>query len=179
MATRPRVARRRPASPRAGAVRPRSSTAGEAIYTYTILTSDDATNWTKVVDKESNTIKRGTVNHKVSAKARYVRVNALSGGERWWPSIREFRVVPPGGTGGTQPNNPGPKSSAAAGSRSRASRRWSCTARRADQRSRVGNPCPSESDPDAPLLITEETASGGTLDDSTARSRNRSMRGPG
>lgn len=80
----------------------------QANYQYAVLTSDDATNWTKVVDKESNTTKGGTVNHKVSTKARYVRVNVLSGGG-WWPSIREFRVVPPGGTGGGQPADPGPK----------------------------------------------------------------------
>ncbi|OIJ90446.1 discoidin domain-containing protein [Streptomyces colonosanans] len=81
----------------------------QATYTYAILTSDDETNWTKVVNEESNTTKRGTVNHKVSTKARYVRVNVLSGGGWWWPSIRELRVVPPGGTGGGQPNDPGPK----------------------------------------------------------------------
>ncbi|WP_406447750.1 discoidin domain-containing protein [Streptomyces sp. NBC_00876] len=80
----------------------------QATYKYAVLTSDDATNWTKAVDKESNTTSGGTVNHKVSVKARYVRVNVLSGGG-WWPSIREFRVVPPGGTGGGQPADPGPK----------------------------------------------------------------------
>ncbi|MCX5345577.1 glycoside hydrolase family 2 protein [Streptomyces atratus] len=80
----------------------------QATYRYAILTSDDAENWTKVVDKESNTAKSATVIHKVSAKARYVRVNvpAVDGG---WPSMREFRVVPPGGTGGGTPVDPGPR----------------------------------------------------------------------
>ncbi|WP_326793304.1 discoidin domain-containing protein [Streptomyces sp. NBC_00841] len=81
----------------------------QATYTYAILTSDDGTNWTKVVDQESNTAKRGTSYHKVSAKAQHVRVNLLSAGGRWWPSIREVRVVPPGGNGGAQPADPGPK----------------------------------------------------------------------
>ncbi|MCX4552317.1 discoidin domain-containing protein [Streptomyces sp. NBC_01500] len=80
----------------------------QATYRYAVLTSDDATNWTKVVDEESNTTTGGTADHRVSVKARYVRVNVLSGGG-WWPSMREFRVVPPGGTGGGQPADPGPK----------------------------------------------------------------------
>lgn len=81
----------------------------QATYTYAVLTSDDGTTWTTVVDEESNTVKRGTAEHKVSTSARYVRVNVLSGGGWWWPSIREVRVVPPGGTGGGEPVDPGPK----------------------------------------------------------------------
>ncbi|MER6943149.1 discoidin domain-containing protein [Nonomuraea sp. NPDC000554] len=79
----------------------------QAAYRYDILTSTDATNWTTVVNEESNTTIGGTATHEVTAKARYVRVKILSA-DGWWPSIREFRAVPPGGTGGGPPNDPGP-----------------------------------------------------------------------
>ncbi|MEW2490579.1 discoidin domain-containing protein [Streptomyces sp. NPDC048411] len=77
-------------------------------YKYQILTSDDAGTWTTVVNAEDNTAKVATAIHPVQTKARYVRVNILSAGT-WWPSIREFRAVPPGGSGGVPPADPGPK----------------------------------------------------------------------
>ncbi|MFD5386173.1 discoidin domain-containing protein [Streptomyces sp. NPDC127074] len=77
-------------------------------YRYRILASDDASTWTTVVNAEDNTAKVATVSHQVQTKARHVRVDIISAGT-WWPSIREFRAVPPGGSGGTPPADPGPK----------------------------------------------------------------------
>ncbi|MFF9510916.1 discoidin domain-containing protein [Streptomyces sp. NPDC014724] len=77
-------------------------------YKYQILTSDDASTWTTAVNAEDNTAKVATASHQVKTTARYVRVSLLSAGD-WWPSIREFRAVPPGGSGGVPPADPGPK----------------------------------------------------------------------
>ncbi|MFD4659719.1 discoidin domain-containing protein [Kitasatospora sp. NPDC058444] len=77
-------------------------------YRYRVLTSDDAAAWTTAVDASDNTAMVASVVHHVRATARYIRVDILSAGS-WWPSIREFRVVPPGGSGGVPPADPGPK----------------------------------------------------------------------
>ncbi|MEU2134455.1 discoidin domain-containing protein [Streptomyces sp. NPDC018352] len=78
----------------------------ETSYKYQILTSEDASTWTTAVNEEDNTAKVATASHQVRTTARYVRVNILSAGD-WWPSIREFRAVPPGGS--APPADPGPK----------------------------------------------------------------------
>ncbi|MFE5300784.1 discoidin domain-containing protein [Streptomyces sp. NPDC056632] len=77
-------------------------------YRYRILTSDDAVTWATAVDAADNTAMVATVVHPVRTTARYVRVDILSAGD-WWPSVREFRAVPPGGSGGVPPADPGPR----------------------------------------------------------------------
>ncbi|MFE7598664.1 discoidin domain-containing protein [Streptomyces sp. NPDC057494] len=77
-------------------------------YKYRILTSDDAVTWATAVDAADNTARVATSVHPVRTTARHVRVDILSAGD-WWPSIREFRAVPPGGSGGVPPADPGPR----------------------------------------------------------------------
>ncbi|MFI1092471.1 discoidin domain-containing protein [Streptomyces sp. NPDC020917] len=76
------------------------------VYKYQILTSDDGSTWTTTVNAEDNTAKVGTSSHVVKTAARYIRVNILSAGNLW-PSIREFRAIPPGAS--APPVDPGPK----------------------------------------------------------------------
>ncbi|MGW1510749.1 discoidin domain-containing protein [Streptomyces sp. NPDC002394] len=77
-------------------------------YRYRVLVSDDATTWTTAVDAADNTAMVAAVTHQVALTTRHVRVDILSAGD-WWPSLREFRAVPPGGSGGVPPADPGPK----------------------------------------------------------------------
>ncbi|MFB8265693.1 discoidin domain-containing protein [Streptomyces sp. NPDC055955] len=80
----------------------------ETAYQYRILTSDDGATWKTSVDAHDNTAAVTTAVHQVEVTTRYVRVDILDAGD-WWPSIREFRAVPPGGSGGVPPADPGPK----------------------------------------------------------------------
>ncbi|MFF2505770.1 discoidin domain-containing protein [Streptomyces sp. NPDC058067] len=80
----------------------------ETAYQYRILTSDDGATWTTTVDAHDNTAAVTTAVHQVRVTTRYVRVDILDAGD-WWPSLREFRAVPPGGSGGVPPADPGPK----------------------------------------------------------------------
>ncbi|RVU23769.1 beta-galactosidase [Streptomyces antnestii] len=80
----------------------------ETAYQYRILTSDDGGTWKTTVDAHDNTAAVTTAVHQVKVTTRYVRVDILDAGD-WWPSIREFRAVPPGGSGGVPPADPGPK----------------------------------------------------------------------
>ncbi|MFE4772932.1 discoidin domain-containing protein [Streptomyces sp. NPDC056713] len=80
----------------------------ETAYQYRILTSDDGATWTTSVDAHDNTTAVTTAVHQVQVTTRYIRVDILGAGD-WWPSIREFRAVPPGGSGGVPPADPGPR----------------------------------------------------------------------
>ncbi|MET9660298.1 discoidin domain-containing protein [Streptomyces sp. NPDC006510] len=80
----------------------------QTAYKYRILLSDDADTWTTAVNAVDNTAKLATAVHQVQTKTRHVRVDILDAGD-WWPSIREFRAIPPGGSGGVPPVDPGPK----------------------------------------------------------------------
>jgi hypothetical protein len=80
----------------------------QTAYQYRILTSDDGATWTTTVDAHDNTTTVTTSVHQVQVTTRHVRVDILGAGDGW-PSIREFRAVPPGGSGGVPPTDPGPK----------------------------------------------------------------------
>lgn len=70
----------------------------ETYYQYTIETSLNNTNWTKVVDESDNTTV-GFMSHKLTGQARYVRLNVTkvakqkdNQGAGWASGIQEFQV---------------------------------------------------------------------------------------
>ncbi|NOU64369.1 hypothetical protein GC096_10050 [Paenibacillus sp. LMG 31461] len=67
----------------------------DAVYKYYIEVSKDGVNWTKVIDKSTNTVKNGRETAMADTRGRYVKISIVGNiTNNYWASLYEFKIVP-------------------------------------------------------------------------------------
>ncbi|WP_171646580.1 discoidin domain-containing protein [Paenibacillus phytorum] len=67
----------------------------DAVYKYYIEVSKDGVNWTKVIDKSTNTSKNGKETALADTRGRYVRLSVVGSiTNNYWACLYEFKVIP-------------------------------------------------------------------------------------
>ena len=67
----------------------------DAVYKYYIEVSKDGVNWTKVIDKSTNTVRNGKETAMADTRGRYVRLSIVGTiTNNYWASLYEFKIVP-------------------------------------------------------------------------------------
>ena len=66
------------------------------VYQYQIEVSENASNWTQVVDMTTNNVAIRLPVHLMKARGRYVRLTLADADDGCWPALAEFEVFGPG-----------------------------------------------------------------------------------